>query len=668
MIQIGKYKRPGIFIEEFDNSVIQTPIVEGLNNLVIGVSKKGPVNAPIIINTVNDLEKIFGPLDRTLERKGSYFHRTVAKMLESSPVWAMNLLATDDNLDKIEYKSCSAATNNTNDIIREAPYRRFFDTTGFWKRDPESFLNITDDNAGDSTRLIHFTNMSDKYITVFAFKSQLTGFNTSIVDYYGSISNIPPYTNANDFASDYMVDVVVVSGDWSNYQGLSVDPRWSNYFSTSGLRKDQVRNFANDRNVTLLAYYEGLSLIPFFRDLEGRNRFVETVINRDTDRTGLFCAFNSDLLEENDYSIGLIDLLGNNLVGSEYSSIEFLSYKDTIVESVQLDNTILDRAGNTTALGTASRANIYGGVNRTGWYAEEYVNDISRTSYTAGTGSIALTYGSGTNNYAVIGGALIENIATASFTINSTSYPVSGATLSYASVFVLGSSGVISKIDNLATSANPPVATTDVVLGYVTFDIVSGAIAGTPSFTNVAVDTVGFVDMTFGTGSNDYYVTDLGSGSIKVEFNNSAATPNVANYEQYRRIKWFNHLINLLDSPNKNKMSMLINATTQEKKSLSGMTVTNIVTSTTSNKSFTLNTGLLSSQLTDVIAGMLVFYTTYDEFIMSEYFMETKYTLASVSVTASGGVVARYSNFYTQFEDGVINTGDYFYANIISDP
>ena len=40
-IQIGKYKRPGIFIEEFDNSVISSPIVEGITNTVIGVSKKG---------------------------------------------------------------------------------------------------------------------------------------------------------------------------------------------------------------------------------------------------------------------------------------------------------------------------------------------------------------------------------------------------------------------------------------------------------------------------------------------------------------------------------------------------------------------------------------------------------------------------------------------------
>ena len=95
-IQIGKYKRPGIFIEEFDKSVISSPVVEGITNLVIGVSKKGPVNTPIRVTTVGELESIFGQLDRGLERKGSFFHRTVSKMLETSPVFALNLLVTDD--------------------------------------------------------------------------------------------------------------------------------------------------------------------------------------------------------------------------------------------------------------------------------------------------------------------------------------------------------------------------------------------------------------------------------------------------------------------------------------------------------------------------------------------------------------------------------------------
>ena len=685
-IQIGKYKRPGIFDEEYDNSVIQSQIVQGVNNLVIGVSKKGPINAPILLTTVDDLTAIFGTIDRTLERRGSYFHRTITQMLQSSPVWAMNLLATDDTLDQIEYKSCSTSTTANNDDTKLGAYRRFYNTTGFWKRDTSSFLDITENDAGDSTRLIHFTNMSDKFITVFAFKTQLSGYDDSLVDYYGSVSNLPDYVNQNDYASDYMIDVVVVSGDWSNYHALSIDARFNRYFDNSGLIKGQVSNFANDRNVTLLAYYEGLSLIPFFRDLNGKNRFIETVINRDTDKTGLFCAFNSDLLEGNYYSTGLIDLLGNNLAGSggTYSgsntsgpdsltglnnnTIDFLSYYDTIVESIEFDNTLLDRAGNTTAAGTASRNNIYGGVNRTGWYAEDFANGISLTATASGTGSVSVTYGAASDNYAVIGGNLIQNVATASFTINSSSYPFTGTGITYSSVFVLGSNGVISKNDNFVNSSNPQVQPTDIVLGYVSFNIVSGALSGAPVFTNVSVNNSGFVDMTFGTGSNDYFVTDLGNGSLNVVFNNTAAVPSVANYAQYRRIKFFNNLISLLNSTNSSKMTMVINNTTQEKASLAGMTVTNIVTSTTSNKSFTLNTGLQSSQLTDVINGLLLFYTVDDELILSQYFMETKTTQASISGTASGGVVAQYSKFYQDFKNGIISTGDYFYDNILTDP
>ena len=93
-----------------------------------------------------------------------------------------------------------------------------------------------------------------------------------------------------------MVDVVVLAGDWSDYKNLAVDNRWGQYFNSTGLIKEQLRNFSNDRNITLLAYYEGLSLIPYFRDLNGNNIFIETKINRGTDTTGLYCAFNNDLV------------------------------------------------------------------------------------------------------------------------------------------------------------------------------------------------------------------------------------------------------------------------------------------------------------------------------------------------------------------------------------
>jgi len=239
-IQIGKYKRPGIFIEEFDQSVISSQIVEGITNTIIGVSKKGPVNTPILLKTIGELENIFGPLDRQLERKGSFFHRTISKMLESSPVFAINLLLTDDALDRIEYQSLSAQTTAQNDIERLAPYRRFFDTTGFWKRDTESFINITKADLDYEKRVLNFTNLSDKYVTIFVFKSKKVGFDRPLLEWYGGIEKLPPYVNPTDLASDYLVDVVVVAGDYSDYRSLSVDPRFSNYFSSTGLRKNQV--------------------------------------------------------------------------------------------------------------------------------------------------------------------------------------------------------------------------------------------------------------------------------------------------------------------------------------------------------------------------------------------------------------------------------------------
>ena len=349
-IQIGKYKRPGIFIEEIDKSIFSAAAAaESITNLVIGVSKKGPVNTPIRLTTVTDLETVFGQLDRNLERKGSFFHRTVSKMLETTPVYAMNLLVTDDTLDTIEYKSLSSSAVYTNDIKRQGPYRRFFDTTGFWSRDTESFINLTKGDVGYDQRALALTNLSDRHISVFVVKTSVTGFDRTLLEWYGSVEKMPAYVSQLDYASDYMVDVVVVGGDWSNYRELAVDSRWAQYFNASGLIKEQLRNFANDRNITLLAYYEGLSLIPYFRDLNGRNIFIETTINRDTDKTGLFCEFNADLVEK-DFYTGLVDLTGNTLADKNVTNIEFLSYKETITESVELTQVPLDLPGNVTSL------------------------------------------------------------------------------------------------------------------------------------------------------------------------------------------------------------------------------------------------------------------------------------------------------------------------------
>ena len=696
-IQIGKYKRPGIFIEEFDQSIITSPVQEGITNLVIGVSKKGPVNTPIRITSTGELEAVFGQLDRGLERKGSFFHRTISKMLETSPIFAINLLVTDDNLDTIEYQSLSTSAGFNNDIERLGAYRRFFDTTGFWKRDTESFINLTKNNTGYSERAFNITNLSDKSITVFIFKSQVTGFDRTLLEWYGSVEKMPPYVNKNDFASDYLVDVVVVGGDWSNYQQLAVETRWSSYFNASGLRKEQIRNFANDRNVTLLSYYEGLSLIPYFRDLNGRNIFIETTVNRDTDRTGLFCSFNNDLVEK-DYYTGLLDLLGNTLVSKEETQIDFLSYKETIAESVEITAVPLDLPGNVTAL-TGDTDGVYGGTysydgqnfhafddagstgpltsgiayngnNRTSWFAEGSVYGVKKNStITSSTQSITVTYDAGFltgEPFAIIGDQYVTVLGTASLTISSSDYPVTNATASYTSTFIIDATGEILSLNSLVKDTNPSVGQNDIVLGYLDFDVYQGNFVnlGALSVNNVSVNHLGFNDLSYGTQSgDDYTITETSTGILKFEFTGTSTTAKTSNYEQWRRFKMFNRLVGLIDGPNKYKMTMCLGPSASfEKSSLANMEISNIVQNSTQNKSFTLDTKLASSKLIDIKKGYFVLYTEDNEFLLGTDGVITKDT---VTDTTQGGigVVGKYSKFYTRYFDGIINSKDFFYDN-----
>lgn len=739
-IQIGKYKRPGIFQEEFDGSVISSPTVDGITNTIIGVSRKGPVNTPILLKSIGDLERVFGPLDRQLERKGSFFHRTISKMLESSPVYAINLLLTDDALDTIEYQSVSCATTYQNDIERLAPYRRFFDTTGFWKKDTDSFISVTKDNEGYNNRLLNFTNLSDKYATVFVFKSKKTGFNRSLLEWYGGVEKLPPYVYATDLASDYLVDVVIIAGDYSNYQSLSVDSRFSTYFSPTGLRKDQVRNFANDRNVTTLAYLEGLSLIPYFRDLSGQNIFIETVLNRSTDQHGIFCAFNSDLFET-DYPKGLVDLIGNNFVGDDLISnpptndetnygsldsndgvkdgevgINFLSYKETITESISFNQVVLDRPGNVVALfGTQSipstinggqhslnpGTTIQGGVtegyvtgyDRTYWFSEGYVNDIYRsTSLVTSTSSITVTYKSdptSNNGYAIIGGNFISVLGTFSLTLDPVNYSTSlSSTQSYYAAFVLDTTGTIKTVETSVVSTKPLVSSTDIVLGYASFSAYGGSfVTSSATIIDLTVDNstgggdssykplVYGVDWTYSTAS-------VATNSFRVEFldTNQSITPR--DYERYRRIKQFNYLLGYVNSTSSSKGAILLDPVNDNSKlSLSFISVTEVRDVNTQNRSFVLKSSVptpvdLSNNIIVVDSYVdnyfitdadvqsivttkapLVFYKLDDEFILGNSGVST----TSDKAGATMGVAAKYSKMYQNYEDGIVSTSDVIY-------
>ncbi len=251
---LGKYNRPGIFINEIDNSIIDLPVQDVLINLVPGFSKKGPVNAPVYITSKKDFVDIFGDIDRGLERKGSYFHRTCMKMIESGPIWALNLLLTNDERDKANWKSVSCASNFKNEITKNMPYSRLFNRQDFWMRDSESFLDYVNDPQVDYDRILHLSNLGNKVTTTFMFKSKIGGFDITAEDWYGGPTKVPAYINPKDWISDYMISVLILDGDWTNYDVLQADTLWGQFFTKEGLDKNKVQDFVDQPTVSTLGY------------------------------------------------------------------------------------------------------------------------------------------------------------------------------------------------------------------------------------------------------------------------------------------------------------------------------------------------------------------------------------------------------------------------------
>lgn len=344
-INLTDYKRTGIFIEERVTPLnpLNAPLAPNVH-FVPGFSKKSTVfNRPLLITSGSQRKMYFGDIDRNLERKGSFFHRTIDIALQTAPVYAMNLLKTDEN-DTLEHASLSLTAQHFNKEVDEQRYDDFFNKAGFWQRDTESFLFFTNNKYNDDDAVLHLTNVSDKRMTFFIFKAEDPALEMTAEDWYAfNGEDRPLWIHPKSFISDYLIRVVAVAGDYTNYAQLSVDQTFGKYFNASGLRKEMVDDFIRELKVTRLADYTG-SVIPYFRDLNGRNIFIESLINNETDRSGLFCAMDIDKIEA-DYNTGLIDLIGetlapNDITGQDrQTDINFISYKEHIEETKTYNET-----------------------------------------------------------------------------------------------------------------------------------------------------------------------------------------------------------------------------------------------------------------------------------------------------------------------------------------
>lgn len=339
---LTKFVSSGVYRITIDRSQVVNTTSQTIR-LIIGFSKKGPFNTPVFVQDSVFFRAIFGDIDSQLERKGSFFHRTALTCLERGPVLCLNLLALDNDLDTSDFQSISTASWQANSPRVNTAVSQFFNKDKFWFSDPRALQDAagnTDNQSALEDRLLNLANVGRKTLSVITKKSDLRGFDAIAKDYFGA-GKIPEFMRDTDFVSDFLVDVVVVEGDFSDYTALSLDPVFGPYFDSTGLKKVYVDQYGFTRDgleaflsldqVNVLGAYSG-ALIPDFVTKTGENIYIEDVMKNETLRTGLLLSLNRDTYDDAPETISgdRVDLVGHGLESESPGLLNFLSYYGTI--------------------------------------------------------------------------------------------------------------------------------------------------------------------------------------------------------------------------------------------------------------------------------------------------------------------------------------------------
>lgn len=383
-------KSAGTYRFERDKSEISNDVTTISNlRLVVGFSKMGPFNTVKLVTSPAQFIKLYGNIDRSLEKRGSFFHRSALAALSAGPILCLNLLNLDPDEDQVVEKSFSVSAGDTNKPSVTLPLQSLYNSDKFWFASDEAYLDAIEkllgdgnDNEGWNKGILHFSNVGKKPVSILVKKASAyssKGYELTLNEWYGE-ANVPEYLNGTSYVSDYLVEVYVVGGDFgpalkgtpytslldldddnpdgkgdvltkftiadsdeNPYKRFSADIVYQSYFDENGFIRgiddSNLSKFLNLPSVDLRAKYVG-SLIPNFVDKLGRNIWIQKLVNDDVDTIGLLCTENVELLENVDFDGEFIDekidLIGHNIFSKinpdEYTiegdlSFDFLGYK-----------------------------------------------------------------------------------------------------------------------------------------------------------------------------------------------------------------------------------------------------------------------------------------------------------------------------------------------------
>ena len=338
-----KYRGAGVYTIFSDETVQPNTSGNGqVVRLVMGFSKVGWFNRPFYIEQgdYTTARLLFGERDRSLERKGSFFHKSLEVALAAGPILAMNLHPFNNELDEhgqpkatsdsAEYQSFSVDVSEANGEKVNKLYASYFQKERFYI--PRAEYLLATRNGVNQNKILSLVNLSQNKVSFIIKKANVKGYDITAREWYGG-DNIPAFIRPTDLISDYFVEVIMISGDFGKgrYQSLSVDSSLGQFFTKDGLKADKLEQFLNRNEVVIKNRVVGC-LIPDFRAKDGSNLFIETMINASVLSTGVICAIDRDQIENYEYGTNdsFVDLIGNRLLDKEVEAIDCLSYHQNL--------------------------------------------------------------------------------------------------------------------------------------------------------------------------------------------------------------------------------------------------------------------------------------------------------------------------------------------------
>ena len=208
-VQFQQFKSAGVYRVVYDRSTVLGTEAE-LLRLVVGYSPKGPFNTPVYVKSVSDFKTMFGGISKALEKRGCFFHRTCIHALEAGPILALNLKPFST-----ESVGCAAISNDGIDTGDPKLVTEIYDTTRFWKLEPEKL------NDAKSYFHIAATNSKETSVSIIVRKpadSKVAAYNISVADWYNAYNLVIPdflVGSEDKLMKDFFTEVYVFKGQFT---------------------------------------------------------------------------------------------------------------------------------------------------------------------------------------------------------------------------------------------------------------------------------------------------------------------------------------------------------------------------------------------------------------------------------------------------------------------